>query len=169
MTATPRYGGARHRQPAPQRARRASMPRAAGPRRCPERNFHPARPLRVNDWPVQTTRRPGEPAALLSQLRHLQPRGRWCAMIRADLPGTTAHAWSLRGSLPADDLACRVPGEVGQRGQSLLLTAGGVGDDQPERAPSGVHGGVRGRHRDVDHIALGDREFLVRDGLRASP
>ena len=44
----------------------------------------------------------------------------------------------IRLPFPLDDVAGRVPGEVGQGGEGLFLTAGGVGDDQPERPPSGI-------------------------------
>src|SRR5258708_36684623 len=85
------------------------------------------------------------------------------SMLPCRLP-ESPHSYHASTTLrvPADRIAAsrrlawRVPSEVRQRGQRLLLTAWGVGDDQPERPPSGVHGGVQGRHRDVDRIALGD-------------
>src|SRR5690242_21728542 len=82
-------------------------------------------------------------------------------------PLMVASGPGVMGPMPADDLAGRVPGEAGQRGQRLLLTAGGVGHDQAERPPAGVQRGVQGAHRDVDRVALGDTELLVPDGLRA--
>jgi hypothetical protein len=68
--------------------------------------------------------------------------------------------------LPLDDVAGRVPGEVGQRGEHLLLAARCVGDDEPKGPPVRVDRGVHGAHRDVDRVALGHLELLVFDRLR---
>src|SRR5689334_5074930 len=73
-------------------------------------------------------------------------------MARALTSGPTSLPMDASGSgagggpMPADDLAGRVPGEAGQRGQRLLLTARGVGHDQPERPPAGVQRGVQDAH-----------------------
>src|ERR1700760_3897385 len=86
---------------------------------------------------------------------------------RGNFTGEPADPGGGLRPLPAHDLPGRVPGEVGQGGQGLLLTTGGVGDDQPQCPPAGVHGGVQRVHRDVHHVALGDRELLVPDRLGA--